>query len=170
MSTSGRSGEQTNSPDPAQKSDAEDHPVISELKKAASAGKKVVALTGFRGSSGKRGVVRIYPEPELGSYIDIPENEILNLEKGKRPVASDAGPSTFLINAGAKIDVVQSEIVDASFLKGPISSNIPLKMHRPSDDSITQALQLVSQVLGMSSILGVPCTSFPCRTRDFHCR
>jgi hypothetical protein len=165
MTTSGRSSEHSNAPDGGQKPDGEDHPIIAELKKAASAGKKTVALTGYRGGSGKKGVVRVYPDPELGTYIEIPENEILNLEKGKRPSGSDAGPSTFLINADAKIDVVHSETVEAAFLKGPICSKIPLKSCAHPDDPVTDVIQQVSQALGMNSLFGIPCTSFPCKTR-----
>ena len=167
MTTSGRSGGQSNVPDGAQKPDGEDHPVIAELKKVASAGKKTVALTGYRGSSGKTGVVRVYPDPELGTYIEIPENEILNLEKGKRATAGDAGPSTFVINATAKIDVVHSKTVEAAFLKGPISSKIPLKMCAQPKDPVTDVIQEISQALG--ALFGVPCTMPPCVTRDYHC-
>jgi hypothetical protein len=149
--------------------EADEHPVIAKLKKAASDGKKTVVLTGYRGKSGKEGVVRIYPEPELGTYFDIPQDDILNLDNTKHTTASDAGPSTFLINAGAKIEVVRSETADAAFLKGPISSSTPLKVDKPLDDPVTDAIRLVSAKLGVHFLFGVPCTMAPCKTRDFSC-
>jgi hypothetical protein len=171
MATPSQSSQSSDTPDPAQRPDAEDDPVIEALKKAALEGKKTVSVTGYRGSSGQKDVVRVYPEPDLGTYIDIPIDAILNLGKAERPTASNAGPSTFLISADAKIDVVHAESVEAAFLKGPIFSKIPLKMCRQqfaSDDPVVNTLTMISKAYYAMS--GVPCTMSPCASRDYHCR
>jgi hypothetical protein len=116
-------------------------------------------------------VVRVHPDPELGTYFDIPKSAILNLGNPERLTATNAGPSTFLISADAKIDFVQAESVEAAFLKGPIFSKIPLKMHHQqfaSDDPVVNALTMISKAY--SAMSGVPCTMSPCASRDYHCR
>jgi hypothetical protein len=168
MASSSESSKQSNSSDSAQRPDAEDDPVIEALKKAALEGKKTVSVTGYRGSSGQKDVVRVYPEPDLGTYIDIPKSAILNLGNPGRLTATNAGPSTFLISADAKIDVVQAESVEAAFLKGPIFQKIPLKMHSELGDPVVMALTMISKAYTAMST--VPCTMSPCKTRDYHCR
>jgi hypothetical protein len=167
MPSSSESSKQSNASGTAQTPDADDHPVIEALKKAALEGKKTVSVTGYRGSSGQRDVVRVYPDPELGTYFDIPKGAILNLEKAERPTASNAGPSTFLIKADAKINVVRAESVEAAFLKGPISSKIPLKMQSRQDDPVTAVLKAISQAY--YQMFNIPCTMAPCTSYDYGC-
>lgn len=96
-----------------------------------------VALVGYLGPSTKGDdYVRFYLDLDLRSYCDIPRDEIAHREHVQR--TNDANASKIVVRASLKLDLVRvvemGHEIEASFLRGSITSNHPVGIRPTSSD------------------------------------
>lgn len=77
-----------------------------------------VVVVGYLGKSSKDGFHRIYLDADLRSYYEIQHDQLLHAEKADP--SDEQKPTRIYIKATGKLVLVQ--ILEASFLKGPIAS------------------------------------------------
>jgi hypothetical protein len=116
--------------EPPSRAEAEPEPVdltpdevITKLIAPTGEAQSAVTLVGYLGPSPKGDThVRFYFNLDLGTYCDIPRNEILKREKIQRP--DDADASKIIVRGDLKLEVVHAVTVgtEASFLQGNIAA------------------------------------------------
>jgi hypothetical protein len=98
-------------------------PLVESLVPEGGNPPSAIVLEGFLGQSDREGHRRLYVDPSLSTYLDIPEDEIVHSRKAGED--SRLGTSTLLwVRRSAEIEqtVVDSRRVQADFLAGDITS------------------------------------------------
>jgi hypothetical protein len=100
------------------------HPLVEKVVLDPDKPADVVALLGYLGSAGKgrEHFRRIYLDSGFQTYYEIHKDDILRAAKADP--SAEHQPTQILIKASAKLSLVQT--VEASFLRGPITSKYPL--------------------------------------------
>jgi hypothetical protein len=92
--------------EPAPGSDSRVNPLVRELLSVG--GGKVVALGGFLGPA-TEGHVRVYANLGLGTYVELPESDVVRVVDAERP----SDPSTVFFRRDAEITYVQTATMRA---------------------------------------------------------
>jgi hypothetical protein len=96
------------------------HPLIAQLNPQPGDQRRFVILTGFIGEE-TDGLVRVYPGLDLGTYYEIPIDDIVYAESADPDQA--ARPTGIVLKASAQVRVVQvsNRTIEAGFLSGAIA-------------------------------------------------
>lgn len=100
-------------------------------------------MRGFLGRSDKVGHYRLFSDPALKRWVDIPENAIRH--RRRIPGDEDGYGERSVVWVHNDVALVQGEVTtagaEADFLLGPWSSDLP---EPPSDEEIQAALRVVN--------------------------
>jgi hypothetical protein len=97
------------------------NPVFSRIKPQPGDQRRFVIVVGYIGEV-KDGLVRVYPTLSLGTYYEIPEEEIIFAEKVNP--SQKSSPTGILLDARTRIRVVQASAseIESGFLAGAITA------------------------------------------------
>ena len=102
------------------KPDLTPHPLVSKLVPDPDNPPDIVMVEGYLGESKRDGRVRVYVDLDFRSYFEIEEADIVDHVPSDPSDASK--PWNILIKGTAKLELVQVVVVEASYLKGTITS------------------------------------------------
>jgi hypothetical protein len=104
------------------KKSAKQHRIVEQIVADPAAPPDAVVLTGFPGASDREGHRRLYLTPELSSYVDIAEADVLHEEELPRE-QSPLEAHVLWVRGGATLRQSErsSRDVQAEFLQGPVA-------------------------------------------------
>ncbi len=110
------------------------HPLIAKLDPKPDDERHFVTILGYIGPAPRKGVISLYPNLDLRSYLEIPVAEILFAEPAEPGL--DSSPTKLIVNAEADmvhVDHSRSRIA-VGFVAGPIAE-ANLRQAAPSHNS-----------------------------------
>jgi hypothetical protein len=103
------------------------HPLVTKLLPDLDHPHEAVVLVGYLGHSKTPDLIRLYPDLDFQTYIEIPKSAIINHSQVQSP--SDVEPTKLVVDAKAPLEFVQCR--DASVLQGAIASRFPVGRSKP---------------------------------------
>jgi hypothetical protein len=143
-------------------------PLVAELVPDPSIPADAVLLAGFLGRSTEAGVWRLYLTPDLSTYVEVAEDDILHHRslEGVTPL----GGTALWVRAGTQLKHLSTSRreVQAEFLTGPLAAG-----HAPSHVEAIVAPEgrptLTGKCCWVSEHYCLPTKDIPCPTIDWGC-
>ena len=116
------------------------HKLIENLVHDPANPPDTVQVLGYLARSSRDGFLRIYRDLSLCMYCEVPEKHVLY--SAKADPEHEEQPTLIILDASAKLTIIQSQTVEASFLKGSIASAYPIAPSGGDSSSMLSGQQL----------------------------